>query len=54
MMAELQHNKRQRVTYAYYEHWCIFMALYFEMRQLTWFKVKWKKVKEDFSQPETL
>ena len=25
------------------EHWCIFMALYFEMRQLPWFKAKWKK-----------
>ena len=26
----------------------------FEMRQLPWFKVKWKKAEEDFSQPGTL
>ena len=28
---------------AYYEHWHILTVLYFEMRQLPWFKVKWKK-----------
>ena len=37
-----------------YERWCIFMALYFEMRQLPWFKVKWMKAEEDFSQPGIL
>ena len=30
------------------------LALYFEMRQLLWFKAKWKKAEEDFSQPGTL
>ena len=40
--------------HAYHECWYLFMALYFEMRQLPWFKVKWNKTGEDFSQPGTL
>ena len=44
----------QRVTHAYYECWQIFMALYFEMHLLPWFKAKCKEAKEDFSQPRTL
>ena len=30
------------------------MALYFEMRQLLWFKSIWKKAEEHFSQSGTL
>ena len=58
-MAELdnfQQNKDKPwkpVTHAYYEHWHIFMALYFEMCQLPWLKGKWKKAEKDFSQPGT-
>ena len=37
----------------YYERRRIFVALYFEMRQLPWLKRKWKKTEEDFSQPGT-
>ena len=50
-MAELDKIKDepwQRVTHAYYEHWCILMALYFEIHQLPWLKGKWKKAKEDY------
>ena len=31
------------MSYTYDERWCIFMVLYFEMHQLSWFKAKWKK-----------
>ena len=31
-----------------------YKALYFQMRPLPWFKAKWKKAEEDFSQPGTL
>ena len=57
-MAELdnfQQNKDkpwQRATHTYHECRCIFMALYVEMRQLTWFKRK--KAEKDISQPGTL
>ena len=37
----------------YYECWCIFKTLYFEMCQLPWLKGKWKKAEEDYSQPGT-
>ena len=54
-MAELdnfQDEPWQRVTHTYHERRYIFMALYVEMHQLTWFKQNERRPRKILANPE--